>query len=387
MDGDRPTDELLRRMLAAVVDTFGGPEDLDRILNTARAEAEAEVKDLLKAAIKATLLQRAVAQLESPLAAAPAPARTSVEPPEVVTEPDDESAACYVYGITWADRANGHDEVAGDVEGVDARAPLRFVRHGNLRALTSLISLAEFGGDAMAERVKDLGWVEEKVRAHDRVVKHMLAGGAVVPCRFCTVLRSEGVVRQVLARHAEHLSATLEALDGKKEWGVKVTAARATSVAPAPLDPRPADADPASGRSYFLQKRRSETARGEAARAMREAADACHLELSAVAAGVALLPIGDRGIGQRAKGAGDAPEVVLNSAYLVADADERRFFDLVDALAERYGAPGVSLEVTGPWPPYNFVRLDLSLDDNGAGAAEGDLERDAGRDAEPEAAA
>ena len=65
MEGDRPTDELIQRMLSAVVGTFGGDEHVARLVGAARAEAEAEVKELLKAAVKATLLQRAVAWLES----------------------------------------------------------------------------------------------------------------------------------------------------------------------------------------------------------------------------------------------------------------------------------------------------------------------------------
>src|SRR4051812_1923957 len=65
MDSDRPTDDLIQRMLSAVVGTFGSERHVDRLVAAARAEAEAEVKELLKAAIKATLLQRAVTRLES----------------------------------------------------------------------------------------------------------------------------------------------------------------------------------------------------------------------------------------------------------------------------------------------------------------------------------
>jgi hypothetical protein len=370
MDTDRPTQELLQRMLAAVVATFGGEEQVDRLVEAARAEAEDEVKDVLKAAIKATLLQRAVIRLEGGSTAAPEPADAAGEgdfaqAPIISPAPDRLDTGeqldtedrldtdrvfggCYVYGIT---RAGGPPPPDG-LPGVDPRVPLRFVRQGDLEALTSTISLDDFGTDAMTERVKDLAWVEEKVRAHDRVVKHLLARGAVVPCRFCTVLRGEQDVRAVLARHAEGLSAALDAVDGKKEWGVKVTPpARGGVVAAEPTAP-------GSGKDYFLQKKRDERSRADAARATREAADACHRELSAAAAGAALLPTGDRGIGERRGG-----DVLLNGAYLVADDNTESFHALVNDLGGRYEPLGLSIEVTGPWPPYNFVSLDLSLDD------------------------
>jgi len=224
MEGDRPTDELIQRMLSAVVGSFGGEEQVARLVGAARAEAEAEVKELLKAAVKATLLQRAVAWLESgsSLSEVPIPDAHAVAPaaPESLS-PDTapfaaEAAhatgsqgmtACYVYGMV---RAGREPNLPRDLAGIDPRAPLRFVRQGDVAALASDISLDEFGPEAMAERVKDLRWVEEKVRAHDRVVKHLLAAGAVVPCRFGMVLRGEDDLRNLLGVHAHEIVATLD---------------------------------------------------------------------------------------------------------------------------------------------------------------------------------
>ena len=365
MEGERPTDELLRRMLSAVVRTLASDEQAGRLVAAAGAEAEAEVKDLLKTAIKAALLERAVARLESdggstpeiapgPEAEAPHPEAEAPPPPPATVEPARAGAktgavACYVYGITRA--GNGPPP---DVEGVDPRVPLHFVSQGGVRALASAIALDEFGSEAMAEQVKDLAWVEQKVRAHDAVVKEMLARGPVAPCRFCTVLRDEQDVRAVLARHEASLLATLDALEGKKEWGVKVFAPPAEAAPPAPQSAA------ASGKDYFLQKKRDEQARAEAARAARDAGEACHRELSAVASAATKLPAGSRGIDER-RGA-RPPESVLNAAYLVADAHLDAFHSLVAALAAQYAAVGVTVEVTGPWPPYNFVSLDLSLE-------------------------
>ena len=91
-------------------------------------------------------------------------------------------------------------------------------------------------------------------------------------------------------------------------------------------------------------------------------------------------------------GAGTTRDVVLNAAYLVADSDTVRFHALASELSQRYAAQGLSLELTGPWPPYNFVSLDLSVEaradetDEESGAPETDTclrKTDAG----PEAAA
>src|SRR5436190_13975265 len=214
---DRPTDELVQRMLAAVLEKFGGDEAIDHLVRSASNEAEAEVRELLKGAIKATLLQRAVSRLESRVSAGDAARGDTAAKGKLVGE-----TGCYVYGITRA----GSPDLPPEVPPVDPNAPLTLVRHDDVVAFTSDVSLAEFSAEAVSERVKDLDWVEQRVRAHDAVVKAMLAAGPVIPCRFCTILRSAHDVRRLLERNDSELRNTLDALDGTKEWGVKMHAAR-----------------------------------------------------------------------------------------------------------------------------------------------------------------
>jgi hypothetical protein len=366
---DRPTDELVQRMLSAVLERFGGDEAIDRLVAGARDDAEAEVRELLKGAIKATLLQRAVSRLESVADASSAPtspvprAETTATPPDAGDVAAGETA-CYVYGIARA----GSLQSVPDLSGVDPPGPLSVIRHEDLAALTSAVSLGEFGGDAVAERVKDLDWVARKVRAHDRVVKAMLDNGPVIPCRFCTIVGSPADARRVLERNQRGLRGTLDALDGKKEWGVKIYAASSVALAERPF---------ASGRSYFIEKKREEISRAELAHSLRAAAEACHAEMSAAAADSARL--GDA----NAPGSGATRDVLINAAYLVPDKDTGQFHELVNDLSGRYERRGLALELTGPWPPYNFVSLDLSLE--GSPGARSD-ESDAGS-AGPEAAA
>jgi hypothetical protein len=48
---------------------------------------------------------------------------------------------------------------------------------------------------------------------------------------------------------------------------------------------------------------------------------------------------------------------VLNGAYLVPR-DTARLHEVLAGLELEYGERGVSFELTGPWPPYNFVPTD-----------------------------
>jgi hypothetical protein len=47
--------------------------------------------------------------------------------------------------------------------------------------------------------------------------------------------------------------------------------------------------------------------------------------------------------------------MILNGAYLVPRAEATAFARLVEEQQRRHA--GLELEVTGPWPPYNFASL------------------------------
>ena len=47
--------------------------------------------------------------------------------------------------------------------------------------------------------------------------------------------------------------------------------------------------------------------------------------------------------------------MILNGAYLVAEERMTAFQAELASLEGEYGDLGLSYEVTGPWPPYNFV--------------------------------
>jgi hypothetical protein len=78
----------------------------------------------------------------------------------------------------------------------------------------------------------------------------------------------------------------------------------------------------------------------------RTAVEGLHARLCERAAGAALHPPQHRELSAHRN------EMVLNAVYLVADGDADAFGALVAALARR--SHGLALELTGPWPAYNF---------------------------------
>jgi hypothetical protein len=104
------------------------------------------------------------------------------------------------------------------------------------------------------------------------------------------------------------------------------------------------------GGSYLGRKQQDLRLRDEVDAALDAAVQESHARLEEWAVASELLPP------QRAELSGHSGEMVLNGAYLVDDERLDGFGTVIDELGRQYGGDkGLTFELTGPWPPYNFV--------------------------------
>jgi len=249
--------------------------------------------------------------------------------------------ALYVYGVV---PGGTPPTLFADVETI-ADGPVRLVEGDGVAAIASTVPLADFEGAALEQNLRDPAWLEQKVRAHDRVLAVAVGRVTVLPLRFGAIYRGEDHVRAMLSERRE-LSADLARLEGMQELGVKAFLDTAL------LRERLRDAHglgvaEETGRAYMLRKRIERELEKELRSFAATCADASHETLAAASADARVNPT-------------QAPEVaggdmILNGAYLVALEGEPKLRAAVADLEKRYGADGVSYELTGPWPPYNFV--------------------------------
>jgi hypothetical protein len=314
-----------------------------RLLEEARAEALEEVRARLRSQLVDALLRSAGAGgTEEDAPAEPSypraePADAPAEPSDARAEPSDpERHGLWAYGVLEGDAADRLER-----RGVDPTHEVELIRHDGLAAVVSEVPLDEFGERGLHESLEDLDRLEVLARAHEQVLDEALGRGAVVPFRMCTVYESPARVHEMLARERDHLTEALRRLRGMAEWGVKAYAVDRP-------DGESAATEPSSGADYLSRKRADRDAAEVARQAVDAVVGSVHSELRARAADAVLSPP------QTGPLAGHEGVMVLNAAYLVADADVDRFSGLVAELAGRYAGEGLELELTGPWPAYHF---------------------------------
>lgn len=272
------------------------------------------------------------------------------------------ASACYVYCVVPAAAPPSLEGLPG----VDPAFGVGAVTHRGLAAFASRVGLDQFGAEALERNLEDLGWVERTARAHDAVLARALSAEAVVPLRLCTIFDDERHVSEMLEREREALLDALGRLRGRAEWSVKVladpqrldAAVRGRGRAPAQ-----ATSDETPGRAYFA-RRRADRQVDEDSRAVAAAAVAeVHGRLQAEAVATTLLPP------QHPALSGRSGAMLLNGAYLVDRARTESFAAAAAELDERHRETGLSIEVRGPWAPYNFVTAEDTSDERRAAAA------------------
>jgi hypothetical protein len=107
-----------------------------------------------------------------------------------------------------------------------------------------------------------------------------------------------------------------------------------------------------NGVAYFARKKLDATISEEVERLSDECAQSSHDCLAACAAEARVTPLQSKGV------TGRDEEMVLNGAYLVAEDKMASFRSELENLENEYSHLGLIYELTGPWPPYNFVTTE-----------------------------
>jgi hypothetical protein len=258
----------------------------------------------------------------------------------------------YVYCI--GERA-ALEEVFADAvpTAIEDDASLEIVAQDDLAAVVSPVPLDDYGEDELQSRLGDATWTAVRAMRHEKVVEHFARRASVVPLRFGTIYLERARIEQMLSKERESLLAIIGNLRGREEWGLNITYDRAKLMENIiSLSPRLREmserADAASpGQSYLMRKKIDAMRDVEARAETKRVANEIERELSGRSdAAVRLRVLKDE--------ATEQGDVAAKFAFLVERTRFDEFRAVAERLAEEYTRAGFQLELTGPWPAYNF---------------------------------
>ena len=238
---------------------------------------------------------------------------------------------------------------------IEEDAKLEWISVNKLAALVSHVSQETYSEESLAEHLTDATWTAIRAIRHETVVEYVAKRASVIPLRFGTIYLERSSIEQMLAEKSREFEEIIEHLRGREEWGVNVYSNRAvllssiTSVSPVlrELVERAQQAPP--GQSYLMQKKIETLKVDEARTAVNRIVDEIEDKLKTQADEARRLRILKVETTEHG-------ELKAKLAFLVQRSGFEEFRDTAEQLAREHQAAGVRLELTGPWPVYNFVQ-------------------------------
>ena len=235
---------------------------------------------------------------------------------------------------------------------IDGSHPLERLELDGLTAVVSAISREEFIGPEAEARLQDLRWVGPRALRHQAVIRELMEQGPVIPVRFATLFSDAGALRDSIAPHRDALLAFLSRTRDQAEWSVKAlydragVLARLTDRAMAGREGELTALAP--GRRYFEEQKLHKAAESELGKTLTDTCRAVYAELGKMASDACELRL------QSKDESGLEMDMAANWAFLVSGTVLEALKGKVEALSGDGNPAGLSLRMSGPWPPYSF---------------------------------
>ncbi|MFJ3231804.1 GvpL/GvpF family gas vesicle protein [Streptomyces sp. NPDC086787] len=246
----------------------------------------------------------------------------------------------YVYAVCRPFDAALQSQLTGV-----AGAPPWLLRHHDLIAVVGTVPERDFEEGPLHAHLEDLDWLSATARAHQGVIDALSTVTTPLPLRLATVFRDDSAVRVMMEEREDDFRRTLDRLEGRVEWGVKVYVEPEDEP---PVEPEPRTDRPVSGRDYLRRRRQSVHSREDRTHEAEEFADRLHTSLSEHAEDSRVHAP------QNTSLSGARGQNLLNGAYLVPRTRSEEFVELIDR-TKKDETPGIRVELTGPWAAYSFT--------------------------------
>ncbi len=219
-----------------------------------------------------------------------------------------------------------------------------------LCAFYAEVDAVDFSQAVIDARSKDVEWLGAIGYRHQTVMSALMRDGTVIPLRAFTLFSNETSLRNHVLNEREKFMRILDRLEGKQEWTLRIEfqpeqwnealIRRVDSLRQLTSEIEQA----ASGKAYLLRKKLED----EKKRVSRDAEQQVVGEVEqAVLQKLACDTVAE----SRLQRGGAFPQINV----LINRDEEARLQELRDDLTRRYDPEGVTLALTGPWPPYSFA--------------------------------
>ena len=246
--------------------------------------------------------------------------------------------------------------------------PLGLVRNMESKDLKSLmldgfyviakyVSESEFSEENFKRNLSDILWLESNAREHIRVISMIMESSTVIPFKFGTIYNTKASLKKFIEDYSGALIENLLHIEWKEEWAVKMYCDRNAlseqidelSEEAAALEKQIMTSSP--GKAFLLRRKKSDLIENELNRLSKSYGQEYYNEIKKISEATTLNNL----LPQELTGRDDT--MILNASFLVIKDKTIDFISTIGSLKKKYTDLGFDIEITGPWPPFNFISI------------------------------
>lgn len=264
----------------------------------------------------------------------------------------------YLYGVTIKD-VKIVKETLPKAKGVPFAGPLESYYIRDLQAIISYIQDPTLTERKINQKLKeDFIWTKQAIRQHHLVIARIAELTTIIPFRFATIFTDVANLNKMLEANYIKLKTLLSFFEDKQEWGIKVyfrmeQAKELEKIRQMEIAKLGQHINLTSPGLDWLAEKKADRMMQEK---IEEILDSRVREIFASLERLAMsatinqpLPISDEKKGH----------MLLNGAFLVERRDKQQLMAKIYSMGQDMGRYGISIDITGPWPPYSFVNFDF----------------------------
>lgn len=248
--------------------------------------------------------------------------------------------------------ANELNDTISEIVGMDGINKLYAICSDNLFAITSDVDLDEYSEESMDEKGEDIEWLKEKATIFMDIILKINATSSIIPMKFLTIFKSEDRVKSIITNNLEQFTYNFEEIKNREELSVKIYCdskkykekimGEEISNFEKTLEGKP------KGAAFFLKKKFEGELEDKIQNRICNIANNFIDQISKLAVKMKSNKILAKEI------TGMEVPMIINCAFLVELDQKEKFMAEIDELVVSYEDSGFLIELTGPWPPYNF---------------------------------
>ncbi|MEO1253901.1 MAG: GvpL/GvpF family gas vesicle protein [Bacteroidota bacterium] len=232
-------------------------------------------------------------------------------------------------------------------------------KHGianeELTAAYDRVSEEDFGQKAIKENLQNMDWVNKHVLKHQERLNQLANKHTVIPLKFGSIFKTEESIKKMLSDQKDGFSQLLERFEGKKEWGFKLfyTESKLQNWLKQHTSELKSVEQQLSnlsdGGAFLLKKKHEDLLK----RVTKNELNSIREEIYDIVAAITSELIVQKEQDQALTGRKD--KNLLNIALLVSQEKKQQLVDKLEKIDQELKAKSITVELSGPWPPYSFV--------------------------------